>query len=293
MQSTILSAGRYTGIYGGIEVKAPVIFLTLFLIIILAITAFYNGLVIRNYSLSTDKFAQGESIRAVLISDLHSHIYGNNQNKLIEKISRQNPDIILLAGDIADDHMPIAGTELLLLGIKDVAPVFYVSGNHECWSGDIDSIKNIVKSYGVTVLEGGYEEVIINGVTVTIAGVDDPERVRYERYSTGKSTWEVFDELAVKDQFKILIAHRPERIEEYKRYTFDLVVSGHSHGGQVRIPLLLNGLFAPNQGLFPKYAGGMYKHDNLTHIVSRGVSFDPLLPRIFNPPEVVVIDISK
>jgi len=274
-------------------VKAPVIFLTLFLIIILAITAFYNGLVIRNYSLSTDKFAQGESIRAVLISDLHSHIYGNNQNKLIEKISRQNPDIILLAGDIADDHMPIAGTELLLLGIKDVAPVFYVSGNHECWSGDIDSIKNIVKSYGVTVLEGGYEEVIINGVTVTIAGVDDPERVRYERYSTGKSTWEVFDELAVKDQFKILIAHRPERIEEYKRYTFDLVVSGHSHGGQVRIPLLLNGLFAPNQGLFPKYAGGMYKHDNLTHIVSRGVSFDPLLPRIFNPPEVVVIDISK
>ena len=104
---------------------------------------------------------------------------------------------------------------------------------------------------------------------------------------------ENFAELSEKPQFKILVAHRPELIELYKKYPFDLVVSGHAHGGQVRIPFLLNGLFAPNQGLFPKYAGGAYIHENLTHIVSRGLSFSPKLPRVFNPPEIVVVNIKN
>lgn len=95
-----------------------------------------------------------------------------------------------------------------------------------------------------------------------------------------------------KPEFKILLAHRPELIEIYKKSHFDLVLSGHAHGGQVRIPFILNGLFAPDQGWFPEYVGGVYKHDSLTHIVSRGVSYNPLLPRIFNPPEVVVIEIK-
>jgi len=93
--------------------------------------------------------------------------------------------------------------------------------------------------------------------------------------------------------FKILIAHRPELIDIYEKYPFDLVVSGHAHGGQIRIPFLLNELIAPNQGRFPKYAGGVYQHGGLTHIVSRGLSFSLYLPRVFDSPEVVVIDISK
>lgn len=261
--------------------------------VIIIITAFYNGLIIRKYSISTDKFSGTQTVRAVLLSDLHSHIYGNNQNKLISKIKKQNPDIILLAGDIADDFVPIDGTRLLLEGIKDISPIFYVSGNHEYWSGDIENIKNIIRSYGVTVLEDEYKEITVNGIPIIIAGVDDPEWSRFEKKDSLKSMDGIFTELFDKPQFKILIAHRPEHIQTYKKYPFDLVVSGHAHGGQVRIPFLVNGLLAPNQGWFPKYAGGMYTHDALTHIVSRGVSFNIRLPRIFNPPEIVVIDISK
>ena len=93
--------------------------------------------------------------------------------------------------------------------------------------------------------------------------------------------------------YKILLSHRPERIEYYRRFSFDLVLSGHTHGGQIRIPYIINGLFAPNQGFFPKYGGGIYKHDNLIHIISRGLSINPIRPRIFNSPELVVIKIES
>jgi predicted MPP superfamily phosphohydrolase len=127
---------------------------------VLCVAAFYNGLTIKHYSITTTKFAAEKSIRAVLLADLHSHIYGKDQDKLIAKIIGQNPDIILLAGDIADDKVPIEGTRLLLEGIKDAAPIFYVSGNHEYWSGDIQKIKELIKSYGVTVLEDEYREIL-------------------------------------------------------------------------------------------------------------------------------------
>ena len=266
-------------------------FIFLFVLAGLCVAAFYNGLTVKNYSVASDKLEAGESVRVVLLADLHSYIYGNGQDKLIRKIISQNPDIILLAGDIADDIVPIEGTRLLLEGISEAAPVFYVSGNHEYWSGDIKSIKELIGSYGVTVLEDEYQEIIVNGVPVIIAGLDDPDRTLFESIDSKKSMDEAFRELASKDHFKILAAHRPELIELYKQYSFDLVVSGHAHGGQIRIPFLLNGLAAPNQGWFPKYAGGMYEHESLTHIVSRGLSINPRLPRIFNPPEIVVIDI--
>ena len=267
--------------------------IALFILLTLCIIAFYNGLVIKNYTINTGKFKSEKTIRIVLIADLHSHIYGKNQNKLISKIKNQNPDIVLLAGDIADDEIPIDGTKLLLEGIKDIVHIFYVSGNHEYWSGDIENIKQIIRSYGVTVLEYEYTEITVKDIPIIIAGIDDPDWVKYEKNNTKKSMDESFQELAFKNQFKILVAHRPEQIELYKKYPFDLVVSGHTHGGQIRIPFLLNGLIAPNQGWFPKYAGGMYKHGDIIHIVSRGVSFNPRLPRVFNPPEIVVIDISK
>lgn len=269
----------------------PIILILILLLIIIA--AFYNGLIIRRYSIKTDKLGDGQSMRAVLLSDLHSHIYGDNQNKLISKIKAQDPDIILLAGDIANYVIPIEGTELLLHGIQNIAPVFYVSGNHEYWSDNIENIKEMIRSYGVIILEDEYKEIVVNDIPLIIAGVDDPEWSRYEKKNNRKSMATNFSGLEDEHQFKILIAHRPELIELYKKYPFDLVVSGHAHGGQVRIPFLLNGLLAPNQGWFPKYAGGMYKHGGLTHIVSRGISFNPRLPRIFNPPEIVVIDIAK
>lgn len=264
------------------------------LLTVLLFVALYNGLVIKKYTINTSKLDADESVRIVLITDLHNHVYGKNQTKLVSLIKEQNPDIIALAGDIADDHVPIAGTELLLDGIKGLAPIYYISGNHEFWSNDISRIKNTIRKYGVTILENSYEQISIHNSSIIIGGVDDPDITKYEKPDLD---WEgelynAFSELENRSEFKILLAHRAELVEIYKKTYFDLVLSGHAHGGQVRIPFLLNGLYAPNQGWFPKYAGGIYKHESLTHIVSRGISYNPRLPRIFNPPEVVVIEVK-
>ncbi|NLK44116.1 MAG: metallophosphoesterase, partial [Tissierellia bacterium] len=233
-------------------------------------------------------------IRIVLITDLHSHIYGENQNKIRSKIQAQNPDIIALAGDIADDNTPIEGTELFLEAIKDIAPIYYVTGNHEIRTGEVDKIKKLFRSYGVNVMENSLQKINIRGENLIVAGVDDPNIVGYE---SPQSNWykEVYTSFSnVKDMegYKILLSHRPEKVDFYSTLPFDLVLSGHSHGGQVRIPFLLNGLLAPHQGFFPKYAGGVYEFENYTLVVSRGVSFNLFLPRIFNPPEIVVIDLE-
>lgn len=264
------------------------------LLILFFITAFYNGLVIRDYTIKTDKLLPAQSIKIVLITDLHSHMYGNGQRKIIKKIMDQNPDLIALAGDILDDEVPTHGTEVFLDAIRNIAPIYYVTGNHEIWTRDVSNVKDIFKSYGVSVLENNYEEININGIDLILAGVEDPDIIPYER---PQSNWyeEVEEGLlnvGNKEGYKILLSHRPELIDFYNTLDVDMVLSGHAHGGQVRIPFILNGLYAPHQGFFPKYAGGVYDHENYTHIVSRGASFNPKLPRIFNPPEVVSITIK-
>jgi predicted MPP superfamily phosphohydrolase len=266
--------------------------LALLLMLFLAVAAFYNGLVLKRYEINTNKLKAGTSIRIVLISDLHNHIYGEKQEPLLSLIRRENPDLIALAGDIADDRVPIKGTELFLAGIQGIAPIYYVTGNHEFWSGDIKTIKASIEKYGVSILENHYEAVTIADSSIIIAGVDDPDVVLVDNTRDWEGElYTAFSPLENYPGFKVLLSHRPELIDLYLKTAFDLVLSGHAHGGQVRIPFLLNGLYAPNQGWFPQYAGGMYCYENLIHIVSRGVSFNPRLPRIFNPPEVVVIDI--
>ncbi len=264
------------------------------LLVVLLFAAFYNGLVVKKYIINTNKLDADQSVRIVLISDLHNHVYGENQSKIISSIRKQSPDIIALTGDIADDEMPIEGTEQFLAGIQGIAPTYYVSGNHEYWSNDIQNIKNTIRQYDVTILENTYQQIKVNNSSIIIGGVDDPDIVKYEKpgFDWEGELYKAFLELQDKPDFKILLAHRPELIEIYKRSDFDLVLSGHAHGGQVRIPFILNGLYAPDQGWFPQYAGGEYKHDSLIHIVSRGVSFNPRLPRVFNPPEIVVVDIK-
>ncbi len=264
----------------------------------LCIWAFYIGLTLRVYEIETDKIPAEKSVRVVAVTDLHSHIYGKDQKPLIDMIIKQQPDIIALVGDIADDEEPDEGTRLMMDGIRGIAPMYYVSGNHEYWSDGYDDIKSMMESYGVTVLDNESEDIIVNGVRLCISGVDDPYMFDY----TEDSDYLEMD--GEKDLFRqrfsdidgsvfnVLLAHRPELIDLYQQYGFDLVLSGHTHGGQIRVPLLINGLFAPDQGWFPKYAGGRYDFDNQTLIVSRGLAFNDLIPRIFNPPEVVVIDIE-
>ena len=265
----------------------PVLFLFFF-------WAFYDGLTVREYTILSSKIPADKSVCIVHLSDLHSTIFGENQKDLIKAIQDANPDFIVMTGDIADDKIPITGTKQLLLHASDIAPMFYVTGNHEFWSGRIGEIRSLFKSYGVIILENNYLELVTaDNVPLVVGGMDDPETSYFEKFGLNWS-----DTLRVisspywnSNRFSILLSHRPERMEDYKSIPIDLVLSGHAHGGQIRIPPFLNGIYAPQQGLFPRYVGGIYTYDTFTHIISRGLADTSWLPRIFNPPEMVVIHI--
>ena len=132
------------------------------------------GLVTRNYTLETEKLKEGQGMRLLMLSDLHSCIYGENQCQLMERIIREQPDCILLCGDIVDDKIPRDGAEQLLQQITQIAPCYYVSGNHEFWSGQAEDIFDMIEQYGVHVLRNDQETVTINEVSFILCGVDDP-----------------------------------------------------------------------------------------------------------------------
>lgn len=285
------------GVKKSVKKKWIIIGIILLALVILAFCALYSGLVIRRYEIKSDKMQKDAMVRIAVIADLHSHIYGEDQQPLIEMVKAQKPDLIALVGDIVDDHQPWRGTQLLLEGIKDIAPIYYVSGNHEYWSGEYESIKKMISGYGVTVLSNERRTITVRGAYLCLCGIDDPEVFEYTE-DEELLAMEDKDELLKrfsdldKDTVNILMAHRPENIESYRQYNFDLVLSGHTHGGQVRIPLLINGLFAPDQGYYPKYGGGLYAFDDMTMIISRGLAFLNEVPRVFNPPEVVLVEIT-
>ncbi len=255
------------------------------------------GLTLRSYTISTNKLAEGEQLRLVMLSDLHSYVYGEEQQPLLRMIEQAQPDLIVLCGDIVDDKEPVYGAKLLLEKITAIAPCYYVSGNHEFWTDASDAIFDMIESYGIHVLRNTQKQVTVrDGVFINLCGVDDPAAYgnrtarSYGSTASYQQALAAFDNLP-RDTFNILLAHRPEYIAEYALHPFDLALCGHAHGGQWRIPLLLNGLIAPNQGFFPKYAGGRYTSGTLTEIVGRGLYLD-WKPRFFNPPEVVAVSIE-
>ena len=247
---------------------------------------------IQHYSLESEKLTA--PVRIVLITDLHSCSYGKGQRELIDAIHAQKPDIILLGGDICDDKLPHRNTELVLRAIADKYPCYYVTGNHEYWSREIEKILKIFESYNVPVLEGSFDTIDVRGQKLNICGISDPDILKYT--DKNYSITEQLKDAAVASEngnYTILLAHRPELIDSYLNYDFDLILAGHAHGGQWRLPGIINGLFAPNQGFFPRYAGGKYRFDDSYMIVSRGLARESTrIPRIFNRPELVVIDIS-
>ncbi|MBE6614423.1 MAG: metallophosphoesterase [Ruminococcaceae bacterium] len=271
----------------------PVLFLLL--LILLLLTAFSESLRTVRYTAVTDKLTG--PVRIALLTDLHSSYYGEKQADLLHAIQEAAPDLICLAGDIFDDKISHQGTMDLLDGIADRYPCYYVTGNHEHWSEEVHILNGLLVSYGVTVLAGDTAEVSVRDQTITISGIDDPTGFLAEGIpgTPDPDTW--YGQLALTEEavadspyYAILLSHRPEKTEEYRSSPFDLVLSGHAHGGQIRIPFLLNGLFAPGQGYFPAYAGGEYLLDDTTLIVSRGLCINDL-PRVFNRPELVVIDL--
>lgn len=254
------------------------------LLILLIAVAFDTHLTVRSYTVETEKVSV--PVRLAVLTDLHSCAYGDEQRELVNAVVQAAPDAVLLVGDIVDDVLPQENAWITVSRLVDRYPCFYVTGNHEWWSGEAETIIDQMEDLGVTVLRGASSILTAeNGQSLTIWGIDDPD-------SGLNSQLEQVETNEKGNNFTILMAHRPEEIDSYLSYGFDLILSGHAHGGQWRFPGLINGLFAPNQGLFPPYAGGIYSFKNSTMIVSRGLARESTrIPRIFNPPELVIVDI--
>lgn len=245
-----------------------------------------NDLVLREYEVQSPKVS-GE-VRLAVVADLHGCFYGEDQSELIDAVHRQKPDVVLLVGDIVDDVMAREPSYKFLEEMSKVYPCYYVSGNHEYWSREYDDIRREIIKRNVNVLEGESRIVDVRGEKIELLGVDDPE-VSWEAYEDQLKALEGREKMPY---FQILLSHHPERVEDFLRLKPDLVVAGHAHGGQWRIPGLVNGILAPNQGFFPKYGGGNYDLGYGNLVVSRGLARESTrIPRLFNPPELVMVKI--
>jgi len=276
--------------------RKKIILAATMLLTALMLCAFDVRLAIRSYEVESKEIES--PIRLVLVTDLHSCKWGEEQQKLVDAVIDQQPDAVLLGGDIFDDKVPDTNAELFLKGIASLYPCYYVTGNHEYWSGQRDfAVKmEILERYHVTILNGESELLTVGGQSINICGVDDPDAYMVaDNPSAVMSFAEQLKQVSGQtrdDLYTVLLSHRPERFADYVSNGFDLVLSGHAHGGQWRIPLLLNGLYSPNQGLFPQYAGGRYEQDGTIMVVSRGLAREStIVPRIFNRPELVVVNL--
>ena len=254
------------------------------LVLLLLAAAFDVRLRVVTYEIASDKVTA--PVRLAVVSDHHSCAYGEGQRTLLDAVAAQEPDAVLMTGDIVDDEMPEKNAWTTIAGLAEAYPCFYVTGNHEWWIEDTERVLQRMEELGVTVLQGESASLEVYGQSINFCGIDDPD--------SGESEAQLSEigESITENTFTVLLAHRPERIVSYLAYPFDLVLSGHAHGGQWRIPGLLNGLYAPHQGLFPTYAGGRYDFEGTTFIVSRGLARESTrVPRIFNRPELVIVDI--
>lgn len=267
------------------------------ILILLALLLWRTPFRVAQYQLRSERVTQ--PLRIVLVSDLHSQTaagIGDNRKNIAQAVREQQPDLILLAGDIIDDRAPVDGAQSFLADIQGICPIYYVTGNHEYRSRKIEEFREIIRGYGIMILEDSFETITIHGNTLHLGGIDDPAKRKYEdpSYSQSDSMRDAFGEFNRLPGYRLLLSHRPERIDHYEEYAFDLVLSGHAHGGQIRIPgLFPEGLFCSGQGLFPENTGGLYEHDNLTHIVCAGASnYGIPVPRIYNPTEIVVVELG-
>ena len=257
------------------------------ILVALALIALDERLILRTYTVVSPKLTA--EVRLAVVTDFHS---SDNADDVVAMVTSCAPDAVLMVGDMFDDDTANRPTERTLSLMRQLSaqyPCYYVSGNHEAWTGEMDALYQQTEEAGVTVLRMSSGVLTVRGQRIALCGIPDP----YEMVFSGAPDTEEQLRQALEDvdsaDFTVLLAHRPELLAKYAQFPLDLVVSGHAHGGQVRIPGVLNGLYAPNQGWFPKLAGGAYTQDGTTLIVSRGLAVRTWLPRIFNRPEVVLV----
>ncbi|MEE1186812.1 MAG: metallophosphoesterase [Acutalibacteraceae bacterium] len=231
------------------------------------------------------------NFKIMQISDLHNSVFGENNQDLIDVVIKNSPDIIVITGDIIDSYHPDVDISVdFIKQIQNYAPIYYVNGNHEYrLTEEYAEFKSKIINFNVTVLENSQTVINKNGAKIDILGVNDPTFSYLYGYTDDETNLNNYlDSLDYSsDNYKILLSHRPEKFELYCNHNLNLVFCGHAHGGQIRIPYI-GGLYAPHQGLFPKYTSGIYNKGNTNMIVSRGLRNRSFPARINNNPEVVI-----
>lgn len=244
-------------------------------------------IVTTHYTYASDTLPDNlEGYTVLHLSDLHNTCFGKNQKKLIDIIERCQPDSIMITGDLIDCHrLQLAPVIALLRQALCIAPVYYVSGNHETWSGRYDHLVEVLVSLGVHVLND--EVVDLENGSMQLIGLQDRLIPDIEERLA-----KLMRPVVATHSFKILLSHRPEYFETYAKLPIQLVLTGHAHGGQIRLPYI-GGLYAPGQGLLPQYTSGLYKKCGTTMVSNRGLGNSRFPLRLGNQPEVVTIKLIR
>lgn len=233
-----------------------------------------------------------EGFKIAHVSDLHNAVFGRKNEKLLSLIRAAKPDIIAITGDLIDSrHTDIDSALAFVEAAAEIAPVYYVTGNHESRL-DFDEIEPRLIAAGARVLRNEAEDIGRGGERIRLAGIDDPSFIRTGGTAEERAAAELEQLGDGGGTFTVLLAHRPELVEVYAEYGAGLVLSGHAHGGQVRLPLL-GGLYAPGQGLLPEYDSGLYSLGETQMVVSRGLGNSVAPLRVNNRPELVIVTLSR
>lgn len=229
-----------------------------------------------------------DGFKIVQVSDLHNARFGKEQSRLIAAIRKEKPDLIAITGDLFHT-LRRENAYAFLEQATRLAPCYYVSGNHEQRFADyFTAIKPKLQSLGAVVLDDETARFSKNGAHITIIGLSDPSFVRTtppERLTDEKLSRLENDN----GGFTLLLSHRPELFPVYARHNVSLALTGHAHGGQIRIPFAKRGLFAVHQGWLPKYTEGIFVENNTKMVVSRSLGNSTLYPKINDPPELVSV----
>lgn len=267
----------------------------LIVFVLLCVLLFYGNTSIQTtvYEVELlDQYSDMAGYTIVQVSDLHNTNFGTDQKRLIDVIERQKPNIIVITGDIIDSHHLDIGVAMDFINEAiTIAPVYFVPGNHEAWLTDTQylELKQLMEHAGVYVLENEGKVVSYGESSFYIAGLSDPDMTESGSVSPDSV---VQANIEKGGYYFVLLAHRPELLEEYATTNAELVLSGHAHGGQIRIPFI-GGVVAPNQGFFPEYTEGMHRDGNTVMVVSRGLGNSVIPLRINNRPEIVVVKLVE
>lgn len=262
------------------------IFLILGVLLVYIAVGLYQGLEVTHYTYISNKIPSNfDGFKIVQISDFHCKSFGSHEQDLIQAVREQNPSLIVLTGDMVDgSHPDITPVKELISGISTIAPIYAVSGNHDFDStAPYTQLSQLYSDYGVINLDESQSTVTINGSSFSLYGLsaDKMDPVYNQSAMPQLDT----------SQFNICLYHYASHFDYYSKYGFDLVFSGHTHGGIVRLPIV-GGLLNNDGGFFPKYSEGEYTKDSTTMIVSRGLG-NSFIPRFYNRPELVCVTLQS